>query len=130
MKLLILSLAAEHIDAAPTEAEAIITDIEPAEPEEAEDTRVEVRRCSPGWAARQLLMLAEHNPEGTRGLKRVDQTMQLKVKGGDCVICMDKTDTFTPCCGVSVHPDRPPKWLCAPCLKRQQLVYARAVDVQ
>ena len=132
VRLLILYLAAEHVECAehvdnvPAEPKATNADIEPEEAEEAEARRVEVTPCGPGWAARQLLMLAEHNPEGTRGLKRAEQTKQLVVKTGVCVFCMDPTDTFTPCCGVVIDPDLPPKWLCAPCLKMQQLVYARA----
>ena len=123
VRLLILYLAAEHVDNVPAEPKATNADIEP---EEAEARRVEVTPRGPAWAARQLLMLAEHNPEGTRGLKRAEQTQQLVVKTGVCVFCMDPTDTFTPCCGVVIDPDMPPKWLCAPCLKMQQLVYARA----
>ena len=71
-------------------------------------------------------MLQEHNPEGPRGLKRAEQTMQLEVKAGECIYCTEDTDTFTPCCGVAVNPDHAPRWLCATCLKKQQLIYARA----
>ena len=95
-----------------------------AEAQQADNTSAEADRRK-RQIARALLCLADVNHEGRRGLKLLELTLQLEVKSGDCICCLEETSTFTPCCGVTVNSEWPPKWLCKACVKKQQQVYTR-----
>ena len=125
VNMILLGLAAKHIGVTYTEGEREVPDLAAAERIEEEYAEAEsIRRER--RAARQLQLLAEHNPEGEAGLLHRPQEMLLAVKSGECIACCDETDTFTPCCGVMCARSQPPTWLCGECVARQHAVYARS----
>ena len=127
-RVLLLSLAAEVVDdvavgrgnlAEATMAEALAEECADAQ-------RIEAERRAHVRAARQLALLREHLPEGTRGLLEATRTISHEVKSGMCCgLCTEETTTIVPCCGLATNPAADPKWYCAACVAQMKLVYAR-----
>ena len=92
----------------------------------ADAQRIEAERRAHVRAARQLALLREHLPEGTRGLLEATRTISHEVKSGMCCgLCTEETTTIVPCCGLATNPAADPKWYCAACVAQMKLVYAR-----
>ena len=79
----------------------------------------EAARKREAWAARLLRQMAERNDDGRTGFLLCD-SVQRACTEGRCAVCLEDTNTFTPCCSTAE-----PNWLCAECVRQNMLVYTR-----